>query len=59
MWFWEKNQVKFHLGVPPKIGPSFLIWTKNYAKEKKKKEEKKENVGIFSPNLAFGDQKNH
>ena len=45
----------------PKIGLRFLIYAKNDAKEKEKEEEKeeKENVGIFSPNLAFfGNQKN-
>ena len=39
----------------PKIGLRFLIYAKNDAKEEEEKEEKKEkeNVGIFSPNLAF------
>ena len=44
----------------PEIGLRFLIYAKNDAEEEEEKEEKeKENVGIFSPNLAFfGDQKN-
>ena len=40
----------------PKIGVPVVIYAKNDAKEK---EEEKENVGIFSPNLSFfGNQKN-
>ena len=44
----------------PKIGVPVVIYAKNDAKEKKKKEKgEKENVGIFSPNLSFfGNQKN-
>ena len=38
----------------PKIGVPVVIYAKNDAKE-----EEKENVGIFSPNLSFfGNQKN-
>ena len=46
MWFWARN---YTYAPHPKIGVPVLIYAKNDAKE----EKEKENVVIFSPNLAF------
>ena len=46
MSFWARNNT---YAPHPKIGVPVLIYAKNDAKE----EKEKENVGIFSPNLAF------
>ena len=47
MSFWARNNT---YAPHPKIGVPVLIYAKNDAKE----EKEKENVVIFSPNLAFG-----
>ena len=46
MSFWARNNT---YAPHPKIGVPVLIYAKNDAKE----EKEKENVVIFSPNLAF------
>ena len=57
--FWSKITRNYTYTPHPKIGVPDLIYAKNDAKEKEEKEEEKENVGIFSPNLSFfGNQKN-
>ena len=51
MSFWARNNT---YAPHPKIGVPVLIYAKNDAKE----EKEKENVVIFSPNLAFWQPKN-